>query len=71
MASPGDPSYRHDLAVVHHRGFAGHAAACAPGIVQILAPVLARRGLVLELGCGSGLVADTHIPEARAQLFTQ
>lgn len=56
MTASGDPSYRHDLAVVHHRGFAGHAAACAPGIVEILAPVLARRGLVLELGCGSGLL---------------
>src|ERR1700729_607658 len=56
MAAPGDRSYRHDLATVHHRGFAGHAAACAPGIVEILAPVRARRGLVLELGCGTGLL---------------
>jgi SAM-dependent methyltransferase len=56
MAASGDPSYRRDLAAVHHRGFAGHAAACAPGIVEILAPVRARRGLVLELGCGTGLL---------------
>jgi len=50
--------YRHDLAVVHHRGFGFHAAACAPGILELLAPVHARRGLVLELGCGTGLL--TH-----------
>jgi SAM-dependent methyltransferase len=56
MTAPGGHSYRHDLAAVHHRGFARHAAACAPGIVEILAPVRARRGLVLELGCGTGLL---------------
>jgi SAM-dependent methyltransferase len=56
MALSGDPSYRHDLAVVHHRGFGNHAAACAPAIVEFLAPVRARRGLVLELGCGTGLL---------------
>jgi SAM-dependent methyltransferase len=48
--------YRRDLAVVHHRGFGFHAAACAPGILELLAPVHARRGLVLELGCGTGLL---------------
>jgi len=48
--------YRHDLAVVHHRGFGFHAAACAPGVLGLLAPVLAQRGLVLELGCGTGLL---------------
>src|ERR1700733_11477463 len=56
MATPGDPYYRPDLAAVHHRGFAFHAAACAPGIVDLLAPVRSRRGLVLELGCGTGLL---------------
>lgn len=50
------PVYRHDLAVVHHRGFGFHAAACAPGILGLLAPVHAQRGLVLELGCGTGLL---------------
>src|SRR5947209_12778533 len=55
---PGDeaPYYRHDLALVHHRGFGSHAAACAPGILELLEPVRARGGLVLELGCGSGLL---------------
>lgn len=48
--------YRRDLARVHHRGFAFHAQACAPGILALLEPVRARAGLVLELGCGSGLL---------------
>jgi SAM-dependent methyltransferase len=50
------PSYRRDLALVHHRGFGEHADACAPGIVELLAPVRERDGLVVELGCGSGLL---------------
>jgi SAM-dependent methyltransferase len=46
--------YGDDLALVHHLGFGFHADACAPGIVALLKPV--RGGLVLELGCGSGLL---------------
>jgi SAM-dependent methyltransferase len=48
--------YREDLARAHHLGFGAHAELCAPGILKLLLPVLARRGLVLELGCGSGLL---------------
>jgi 2-polyprenyl-3-methyl-5-hydroxy-6-metoxy-1,4-benzoquinol methylase len=54
---PADVPYRPDLALVHHPGFGAHAAACAPGIVDFLAPVRTRGGLVLELGCGTGLLA--------------
>ena len=46
--------YRDDLALVHHLGFGFHADATAPGILALLEPV--RGGLVLELGCGSGLL---------------
>jgi SAM-dependent methyltransferase len=52
----GSYFYRSDLARVHHRGFAFHADACAPGILALLEPVLERGGLVVELGCGSGLL---------------
>ena len=45
-----NPYYRHDLALVHHRGYAFHADACAPGIAALLASVRERDGLVLELG---------------------
>jgi SAM-dependent methyltransferase len=48
--------YRDDLALVHHLGFGFHADACAPGIVALLE--LVRGGLVLELGCGSGLLTQ-------------
>lgn len=48
--------YRRDLALVHHRGFGFHAEACAPGILELLEPVRGRAGLVVEIGCGSGLL---------------
>jgi SAM-dependent methyltransferase len=50
------PYYRRDLALVHHLGFRSHADACAPGIIALLEPIRERNGLVLELGCGSGLL---------------
>lgn len=31
--------YRHDLALVHERGHGQHADRCAPGILELLAPV--------------------------------
>jgi SAM-dependent methyltransferase len=44
--------YQHDLALVHARGYGQYANRCAPGILDLLAPV--KGGLVLELGCGAG-----------------
>ena len=57
------PYYRDNLALVHHRGFGFHADMCAPGIVALLGPVRDRRGLVVELGCGSGLLTR-HLLDA-------
>jgi len=51
-----EPYYRADLARIHHLGFGFHAEACAPGIISLLEPVRERDGLVVELGCGSGLL---------------
>ena len=57
--------YRHDLALVHARGFGEHADRCAPGVLDLLAPV--KGGLVLEVGCGAGaltrhlLAAGHHV----------
>lgn len=48
--------YREDLARAHHLGFGHHADVCAPGVLSLLEPVRARGGVVLELGCGSGLL---------------
>ncbi len=66
MADPTaghEPYYRGDLALVHDLGFGFHADRCAPGILALLEPVRQRRGLVLELGCGSGLLTR-HLVEA-------
>ena len=58
--------YRDDLALVHHLGFGFHADATAPGVLALLEPV--RGGLVLELGCGSGLLTR-HLVEARHRVL--
>ena len=50
------PYYRGDLALVHDLGFGAHADRCAPGILELLEPVRRRGALVLELGCGTGLL---------------
>ena len=63
MDEAGSAYYRDDLALVHHLGFGFHADACAPGILALLGPVRRRRGLVLELGCGSGLLTR-HLLDA-------
>ena len=56
MPDDDRPYYRPDLALIHDRGFGFHADACAPGILRLLDPVREREGLVLEFGCGSGLL---------------
>jgi SAM-dependent methyltransferase len=63
VAGSDAPYYRPDLALVHHLGFGFHADACAPGILRLLEPVRARGGLVVELGCGSGLLTK-HLVDA-------
>jgi SAM-dependent methyltransferase len=54
--------YRANLAHVHHFGFGFHADACAPGILALLDRVREQDGLVVELGCGSGLLTR-HLVE--------
>ncbi len=63
MDEPRAPYYRRDLALVHHQGFGFHADACAPGILELLRPVLEHDGLVVEVGCGSGLLTR-HLLDA-------
>jgi SAM-dependent methyltransferase len=53
-----EPYYRRDLALVHHLGFGFHADATAAGVLKLLEPVRERDGLVVELGCGSGLLTQ-------------
>jgi SAM-dependent methyltransferase len=49
--------YREDLAYIHDVGHADFALESAPGILEILAQNGIRDGLVVDLGCGSGLWA--------------
>ena len=59
----GQAYYRDDLALVHHEGFGHHADVCAPGILKLLEPIRERGGVVVEVGCGSGLLTR-HLVEA-------
>ncbi len=63
MDSRGAPYYRQDLALVHHLGFGFHADLVAPGILGLLEPIRESNGLVVELGCGSGLLTR-HLTDA-------
>lgn len=67
---PASPYFRSDLARIHHEGFGFHADAVAPGILTILEPVLERGGLVLELGCGSGLLTKSLVEAGHRVLAT-
>ena len=50
--------YREDLAYIHDVGFGAYALGSAPGILAILEHNRIREGLVVDLGCGSGLWAQ-------------
>lgn len=70
MEAPFDPYYRPDLALIHHKGFAFHAEACAPGVLSLLEPIRERNGLVLEIGCGSGLLTRRLIDAGHRVIAT-
>jgi len=50
-------SYLQDLAYIHHAGFGDFAVEAAPGVVSMLRAHAIEAGVVVELGCGSGLLA--------------
>ncbi len=70
MGTDSEPYYRPDLALVHHQGFGFHADMCAPGILALLEPVRERGGLVLEVGCGSGLLTRHLLDHGHRVLAT-
>lgn len=51
------PAYKRDLAYVHDVGFGSFAERAAPGVLNILRRSGISKGLVIDLGCGSGLWA--------------
>ena len=50
--------YGEDLAYIHHVGFGDFAAGAAPGILRLLRSYGVNTGLVVDLGCGSGIWAE-------------
>ena len=49
--------YKTDLAYIHDAGFGGYARNAAPGLLRLLRRESIRDGLVVDLGCGSGIWA--------------
>lgn len=49
--------YQSDLAYIHDAGFGDFARKSAPGLLTILRKAGIRTGLVVDLGCGSGIWA--------------
>lgn len=47
--------YKEDLAYIHDIGFSDYCLKSAPGILEILQKNNINTGLVVDLGCGSGL----------------
>jgi SAM-dependent methyltransferase len=50
-------SYREDLAYIHDAGFGAFAQAAAPVLIDALRHAGISRGLVIDLGCGSGILS--------------
>ena len=50
--------YKQDLAYIHDIGFRDYALKSAPGVLQILNQNKIYEGLIVDLGCGSGLSAQ-------------
>jgi predicted TPR repeat methyltransferase len=57
------PHYGDDLAYIHDVGFGGFAAGAAPGVLETLRRNGIHEGVVVDLGCGSGIWAK-HLTEA-------
>ncbi|GAA6614958.1 class I SAM-dependent methyltransferase [Scytonema sp. NUACC26] len=60
--------YKEDLAFIHDIGFSDYALKSAPGIIEILKQNNIQEGLIVDLGCGSGLSAREFV-KANYQVF--
>lgn len=48
-------AYQNDLAYIHDTGFGGFARGSAPGLLSLLQENGITEGIVVDLGCGSGI----------------
>ena len=55
--------YGEDLAYIHHVGFGAFAASASRGILGLLRRTGITSGLVVDLGCGSGILAQALLNE--------
>src|SRR5689334_5247848 len=55
--TPAD-AYQDDLAYIHDAGFGGFARGSAPGLLTLFRRNGITGGLVVDLGCGSGIWAN-------------
>ena len=63
----GAPYYRPDLAWVHHVGYAGHVENTQRGVVaRLRRHGVASGGRVIDVGCGSGLLARVLLEQGYA-----
>lgn len=49
--------YREELAHIHHQGFSEFAESAAPGVIEILRRHGLNGGVVVDAGCGTGILA--------------
>ena len=54
-------SYQHDLAYIHDTGFGDFARSSAPCLLQLFRKNGINDGLVVDLGCGSGIWAKALV----------
>jgi SAM-dependent methyltransferase len=55
--SEDGPPYRTDLAWIHHAGFSEFATLASRGVIATLQSHGIRDGLIVDVGCGSGILA--------------
>lgn len=55
-SSTGELFYSPDLSLIHHEGYTAAVSAAAPEIVRMLRKSGIQQGLVVDLGCGGGIL---------------
>lgn len=61
MSAVTRAQYDTDLAWIHHTGFSEFSRSAAPGILAILAKHGVREGILVDAGCGSGVLAHAML----------